>query len=29
MKYASKSELMKAAEEAYDEYPNFYKELAK
>lgn len=29
MKYASRSELMKAAEEAYNEHPNLYKELAK
>lgn len=29
MKYASRSELMKAAEEAYSEHPNLYKELAK
>lgn len=29
MKYASKSELMEAAEEVYDEHPNLYKELAK
>ena len=29
MKHASRSELMKAAEEAYNEHPNLYKELAK
>lgn len=29
MKYASRSELMKAAEEAYNEHPKLYKELAK
>lgn len=29
MKYASRSELMKAAEEAYNEHSNLYKELAK
>ena len=29
MKDASRSELMKAAEEAYNEHPNLYKELAK
>lgn len=29
MNYASRSELMKAAEEAYNEHPNLYKELAK
>ena len=29
IKYATHSELMKAAEEAYDEHPNLYKELAK
>ena len=29
MKYASRSELMKAAEEAYNEHPKLYKKLAK
>ena len=29
MKYASRSELMKAAEEAYNEHSKLYKELAK
>ena len=29
MKYASRSELMKAADEASTEHPNLYKELAK
>ena len=29
MKYASRSELMKAAEEAYHEHPKLYKKLAK
>lgn len=29
MKYASRSELMKAAEEAYEEHSGLYKELAK
>ena len=29
MKHASRSELMKAAEEAYNEHSNLYKELAK
>lgn len=29
MKYTTHSEPMKAAEEAYDEHPNLYKELAK
>ena len=29
MQYAARSELVKAAEDAYIEHPNFYKELAK